>query len=163
VSPERTGANSVLLRAARCVRSSSERNVGRGDGGRLSIRLAESMLGGSVLASVLTTCGCGATPTGSGSTTGRPTTSKATTSPPPEGVTLGTTTRPSSPSTPLLSTATGATLGMTLAKGRALYPATDLTHEEGGSIVGPPSHCERNLGTRPAGTDQSCGNRSGRS
>jgi hypothetical protein len=82
---------------------------------------------------------------------------------PPEGVTLGTPTRPSSPSTPLLSTATGATLGMTLAKGRALYPATDLTHEEGGSIVGPPSHCERNLGTRPAGTDQSCGNRSGRS
>src|ERR1019366_10727057 len=40
---------------------------------------------GLVLASALTTCGGGATPTGSGSTTGRPTTSTPTTAPPPGG------------------------------------------------------------------------------
>ena len=129
------------------------------------------MLGGSVLASALTTCGGGATPTGSGSTTGRPTTSTTTTAP-PGGVTLGpdvlgivrvgdaqvaavaamtlSTRRTRHGRGPrlarrprahhcsaLLSTATGATFAMTLAKGRALYPATDLTHEEGGSIVVP--------------------------
>jgi hypothetical protein len=42
---------------------------------------------------------------------------------------------PVSPVTPLLRTATGATLEMTLAQVRALYPPSDFSEEHGGSIV----------------------------
>lgn len=46
---------------------------------------------------------------------------------------------PTGPGSPVLTTATGATLGMTLAEVRPLYPAGDFTMEQGGSIVVPGS------------------------
>jgi photosystem II stability/assembly factor-like uncharacterized protein len=46
----------------------------------------------------------------------------------------GSLTKTSSPLTPPLRTATGATLGMTLAQVRPLYPAGDFSEEQGGSI-----------------------------
>jgi hypothetical protein len=48
---------------------------------------------------------------------------------------VGTVQRPPGPGTPLLKTATGATLGMTLTQVRSLYPADDFSEEQGGAIV----------------------------
>jgi hypothetical protein len=42
---------------------------------------------------------------------------------------------PTGPGTPVLKTATGATLGMTLAEVRPLYPAGDFSEEQNGSIL----------------------------
>lgn len=42
---------------------------------------------------------------------------------------------PTGPGTPVLKTATGATLGMTLVEVRPLYPAADFSEEQGGSII----------------------------
>jgi hypothetical protein len=50
---------------------------------------------------------------------------------------LGTATRPSGAPRPRLKTATGATLGMTLAQVRALYPPGAFTEEQGGAVVVP--------------------------
>jgi len=50
---------------------------------------------------------------------------------------LGTTHRSSGPPRPLLTTATGATLGMTLARVGTLYPRSAFTEEQGGAIVEP--------------------------
>jgi hypothetical protein len=41
---------------------------------------------------------------------------------------------PTGPAVPLLTTAAGATLGMTLAQAQRLYPASDFTMEHGGTI-----------------------------
>jgi hypothetical protein len=48
---------------------------------------------------------------------------------------LGTTRPPPGPPRPLLTTATGATLGMTLAQVRPLYPNSAFSEEQGGAIV----------------------------
>lgn len=48
---------------------------------------------------------------------------------------LGTERRPSGQPQPRLTTATGATLGMTLARVRPLYPPRAFTEEQGGAIV----------------------------
>ncbi len=48
---------------------------------------------------------------------------------------LGTFHPPTGPGTPVLKTATGATLGMTLVEVRTLYPVDDFSEEQGGAIV----------------------------
>lgn len=48
---------------------------------------------------------------------------------------VGTFHPPTGPGTPVLKTATGATLGMTLAEVRILYPASAFSEEQGGAIA----------------------------
>jgi hypothetical protein len=50
---------------------------------------------------------------------------------------VGTDARPGGPGDPLLKTATGATLGMALRAVQPLYPASDFSGVQGGSIVVP--------------------------
>jgi len=53
---------------------------------------------------------------------------------------VGSTPRSTVSGTPVLKTATGATLGVTLAAVRTLYPAKDFSLAQGGSIVVPGAH-----------------------
>ena len=53
---------------------------------------------------------------------------------------VGKTTHPSGAGSPLLKTAAGATLGMTLSDVQTLYPAVDFSSSQGGAIVMQGSH-----------------------